>query len=49
MKNNSVELFKIKDHFNYLQDFARSYLCPMSLYIWGFYIFQKRINSETHW
>jgi len=31
---NSVRLFKIEAHLKYLQDVARSYLCPMPLYIW---------------
>jgi len=26
---NSVALFKVKAHLKYLQDVARSYLCPM--------------------
>jgi len=30
---NSFGLFKIEAHLKYLQDVARSYLCPMPLYI----------------
>jgi len=30
---NSVGLFKIEAHLKYLQDVARSYLCPMPYYI----------------
>jgi len=30
---NSVGLFKIEAHLKYLQDVAKSYLCPMPLYI----------------
>jgi len=30
---NSVGLCKIEAHLKYLQDVARSYLCPMPLYI----------------
>jgi len=41
--------FKIKAHLKYLQDVARSYLCPMPLYIWWFDIFQKGIDSEGYW
>jgi len=32
-KSKLCWIFKIEDHLNYLQDVARSYLCPMLLYI----------------
>jgi len=38
---NSVGLFKIEAHLMYLQNIARSYLCPMLFYIWWFDIFQR--------
>jgi len=40
---NSIGLFKIEAHLKCLQDVARSYLCPMPLYI-----FQKGIDSESY-
>jgi len=44
---NSVGLFKIETHLKYLQDVARSYLCPIPLSVWWFDIFQKGIDSES--
>jgi len=41
---NSVRLFKIEAHLKYLQDVARSYLCPhASLYL------MVRYLPEGHW
>jgi len=43
---NSVGLFKIEVHLQYLQDVTRSYFCPMSFYIWWFNIFQRCIATN---